>query len=130
MIKELGMQARSAVIELQDGTKCRMDFDLGALAHAEGVYEDHFGRIAGIHEIIGELVQGRARALMAITYGAMLSAGEKITWDDFGKKIYTFENYDRLSEVISTEIAAMMRGSDDDDDEAGDSKNAHSRGGN
>jgi hypothetical protein len=129
MIKEMGMKARSAVIELQDGTVCRMDFDLGALAHAEGVYEEHFGRIAGIHDIIGELIQGRARALMAITYGAMLSAGEKLTWDDFGKKIYTFENYDRLSETISDEIAAMMRGGDDEEDEEGDSKNARSRGG-
>lgn len=123
------MQARSAVIRLQDGTVCRMDFDLGALAQAEGVYEDRFGRIAGIHEIIGELIQGRARALMAVTYGAMLSAGEKLTWEEFGKKIYTFENYDRLSEMITDEIAAMMRGGDDEDEEEGDSKNAPSRGG-
>ena len=132
MIAELGMQARSAVITLQDGSTRRMDFDLGALAQAEGVYEDRYGRVVGIDIIIGELVQGRARALMALTYGAMLSAGEKLTWEQFSKSVYTFENYAHLSSVVSDAVLAMMRSGDDeeDGDDGNGSKNAHSRGGN
>lgn len=131
MIAELGMQARSAVITLQDGSTRRMDFDLGALAQAEGVYEDRYGRVVGIDIIIGELVQGRARALMALTYGAMLSAGEKLTWEQFSKSVYTFENYANLSNVVSDAVLAMMRSGDDEDEDDGDgSKNAPSRGGN
>lgn len=131
MIAELGMQARSAVITLQDGSTRRMDFDLGALAQAEGVYEDRYGRAVSIDIIIGELVQGRARALMALTYGAMLSAGEKLTWEQFAKSVYTFANYASLSNVVSDAVLVMMRSGDDEDEDSGDgSKNAPSRGGN
>lgn len=126
MIKELGLKAKTAVVELQDGKNYRMDFDMGALANAEGVYEEHFGKPVGIDTIISELVQGRTRALMAITYGAMISAGENLTWRQFGKSIYTFENYHQLSETVTDALLAMM-GSQDESTEDG-SKNASSRG--
>lgn len=125
MINDRGMMARNAIIKLQDGKSYRMDFDMGALANAEGIYESKFGKIVGVDVIIGELVSGMARATMAVAYAALISAGEKLTWEEFGKNIYTFENYNVLMDAVTEGLAAMMRSDGDTED---DSKNGDSRG--
>ena len=125
MINDRGMMARNAIIKLQDGKSYRMDFDMGALANAEGIYESKFGKIVGVDVIIGELVSGMARATMAFAYAALISAGEKLTWEEFGKNIYTFENYNVLMDAVTEGLAAMMRS---DGDTEADSKNVDSRG--
>ena len=125
MINDRGMMARNAIVKLQDGKSYRMDFDMGALANAEGIYESKFGKIVGVDVIIGELVSGMARATMAFAYAALISAGEKLTWEEFGKNIYTFENYNVLMDAVTEGLAAMMRSDGDTED---DSKNGDSRG--
>ena len=125
MINDRGMMARNAIVKLQDGKSYRMDFDMGALANAEGIYESKFGKIVGVDVIIGELVSGMARATMAFAYAALISAGEKLTWEEFGKNIYTFENYNVLMDAVTEGLAAMMRS---DGDTEADSKNGDSRG--
>ena len=125
MINDRGMMARNTIIKLQDGKSYRMDFDMGALANAEGIYESKFGKIVGVDVIIGELVSGMARATMAFAYAALISAGEKLTWEEFGKNIYTFENYNVLMDAVTEGLAAMMRSDGDTED---DSKNGDSRG--
>lgn len=125
MINDRGMMARNTIIKLQDGKSYRMDFDMGALANAEGIYESKFGKIVGVDVIIGELVSGMARATMAFAYAALISAGEKLTWEEFGKNIYTFENYNVLMDAVTEGLAAMMRSDGDTED---DSKNVDSRG--
>ena len=125
MINDRGMMARNTIIKLQDGKSYRMDFDMGALANAEGIYESKFGKIVGVDAIIGELVSGMARATMAFAYAALISAGEKLTWEEFGKNIYTFENYNVLMDAVTEGLAAMMRSDGDAED---DSKNGDSRG--
>lgn len=125
MINDRGMMARNAIIKLQDGKSYRMDFDMGALANAEGIYESKFGKIVGVDVIIGELVSGMARATMAFAYAALVSAGEKLTWEEFCKNIYTFENYNILMDAVTEGLAAMMRSDGDEED---NSKNGDSRG--
>lgn len=125
MINDRGMMARNTIIKLQDGKSYRMDFDMGALANAEGIYESKFGKIVGVDVIIGELVSGMARATMAFAYAALISAGEKLTWEEFGKNIYTFENYNVLMDAVTEGLAAMMHSDGDTED---DSKNGDSRG--
>lgn len=122
----LANKATNIVVELQDGKVYKMDFDMGALANAECIYEKHFGKAVGVNAIIGDLVQAKAHAMMAFAYGAMLSAGEKITWERFCKSVYTFENYQKLTDVVSEAMVAMMR-TDEDPEEDG-KKNVHSRG--
>ena len=121
-------KAISVVVELQDGKTYKMDFDMGALANAECVYEQRFGKAVGVNVIIGDLVQAKAHAMMAFAYGAMLSAGEAITWERFCKSVYTFENYQKLTDIVSEAMVQMMR--TDDEPEEGEGKNVHSRGAN
>lgn len=121
-------KVQNVVVKLQDGKEYRMDFDMGALANAECAYEQHFGKAVSVNAIIADLVQAKAHAMMAFAYGAMLSAGEKITWEHFCKSVYTFENYQKLADVVSEGLTAMMR--TDDEPEEGEGKNAHSRGAN
>lgn len=125
MVNERGMMARNAIINLKDGKSYRMDFDMATLANAEGIYESKFGKIVGVDVIIGELVSGMARAVMAFAYAALISAGEKMTWEEFGKTIYTFENYNVIMDIVTEGLAAMMR---TDNESEGDEKNGDSRG--
>ncbi len=123
-----GNKAINIAVELQDGKTYRMDFDMGALANAECVYEQRFGKTVGVNVIIGDLVQAKTHAMMAFAYGAMISAGEAITWERFCKSVYTFENYQKLTDIVSEAMVQMMR--TDDEPEEGEEKNAHSRGAN
>ena len=122
---ERAAKAQSIAVKLEDGKTYRMDFDMAALANAEGIFEDKFGKSVGVDAIIADLVQAKARAMMAFAYGAMLSAGEKITWEDFAKSVYTFENYNALADAVTTALLRMMR---PEDGEGSAEKNADSRG--
>ena len=119
-------KAQSAIVQLQDGNVYRADFDMGALANAEMVYERYFGKKMGVNDIVAELVGSGTRATMAFIYGSMLSAGEKITWEYFCKSMYTFANVQKLIGIAADGMTEMMR--TDDEPEEGDGKNAHSRG--
>lgn len=119
-------KAQSIAIKLSDGKICKMDFDMGALANAECIYEKHFGKAVGVNAMIADLVQGKAHAVMAFAYGAIQSADQTITWQDFCKSVFTFENYQKLTDTVADAIATMMRS--DAEPEDGDAKNASSRG--
>lgn len=122
---ERAAKAQSIAVKLENGATYRMDFDMAALANAEGIFEDKFGKSVGVDAIIADLVQAKARAMMAFAYGAMLSAGEKITWEDFSKAVYTFENYNVLADAVTTALLRMMR---PESGEGSAEKNADSRG--
>lgn len=128
-MEQRGMRAQSVCVRLADGTVRRMDFDLGMLAAAETIYETRLGRSVNASAIVMELIGRKARAVMAVCYGAMESAGEKITWEDFSKAVYTWENYDALCEAAIEGMTGMMRGGRSADRGEGGEKNAPSRGG-
>lgn len=126
----LANKAQNVVVELQDGAKYRMDFDMGALANAECVYEQHFSKAVGVDAIIRDLVSGKAHAVMAFAYGAMMSAEEKVTWKQFCESVFTFENYQKLMDVVSEALMGMMRSDSDEPEAEDDEKNGNSRGAN
>lgn len=126
----LANKAQNVVVELQDGAKYRMDFDMGALANAECVYEQHFSKAVGVDAIIHDLVSGKAHAVMAFAYGAMMSAEEKVTWKQFCESVFTFGNYQKLMDVVSEALMGMMRSDSDEPEAEDDEKNGNSRGAN
>lgn len=119
------IRTTSAVIKI-NGTHYKMDFDLMALSVAEQVYSRQYGGTANTYLILAEIMQVQTSAIMALAYGAMISAGEKITWDEFAKGLFTFDNYDAISEAVADNVAAML--GDGDEGAEGDEKNASSRG--
>lgn len=127
-MEQKGMRAQSVCVQLADGSVRRMDFDMGMLAAAETVYETRFGRSVNASAVIMELIDQKARAVMAVCFGAMESAGEKITWDDFSKGVYTWENYSALSGAALEGVTHMMSGAQRSADGEGGEKNAPSRG--
>lgn len=109
-----------------NGTTYRMDFDLGALAGAERVYKQRFNQPSDTFQIITEIFEAQTSAIMALAYGAMLSAGEKLSWEHFSKDIFTFENFDTIANAVADAVGEMFGESEHDGE--GDEKNAHSRG--
>lgn len=108
--KDIKSPAR--VIEL-NGATYRMDFDMEALAQAEQVYADHFGKPeANVNQIMTDLFAAKMSAVMAFCYGAMISAGEKVTWEDFSKRIFNFDNFVPVFKIVSAAIEGMFVGAD------------------
>lgn len=123
----MAIQTARTMVTL-NGTAYRMDFDLGALAGAERVYKQKFGQPIDTYQIISEIFEAQTSAIMALAYGALLSAGEKLSWEHFSKDIFTFENFDTIANAVADAVGEMFGepGEGDEDDE----KNAPSRGAN
>ena len=119
------IQTSHAVLDL-NGKIYKMDFDLGALAGAERVYKQRFGQPSDTYQIISEIFEVQTSAIMALAYGALLSAGEKLSWEHYSKDIFTFENFDTIANAVADAVGEMFGepGDSDEDDE----KNAPSRG--
>lgn len=124
-MSEKAMMAYTHTVALSDGSVRRMDFDMGCFAQAELAYEQRFGKDVNVNEIISELAQQKTRAVMAMAFGAMISAGEKITWDQFSKSVFTFKDSAALTDAVATAVLHMYR---QDDNGEGGEKNADSRG--
>ena len=122
----LAIRAASSVLEL-NGRTYKLDFDLGALAGAERVYRKHFGQSVTTYDIISEIFEAQTSAIMALAYGALCSAGEKLAWEHFAKDIFTFENFDAIAEAVADAVGEMF-GDGDEAEAEEDPKNASSRG--
>ncbi len=88
-----------------------------ALSLAENVYKTQFGSDINVSEIVLELFKVKMTALMAFTYGAIRSAGTKMTWDEFSKTVFTYDNFDDVFAVVSDAITELFSMGDDEDDE-------------
>lgn len=119
------IQTTRAVVTL-NGTTYRMDFDLGALAGAERVYKQRFGQSSDTYQIISDIFEVQTSAIMALAYGAMLSAGEKLSWEHFSKDLFTFENFDTIANAVADAVGEMFGSAEDADED--DPKNGSSRG--
>lgn len=125
MIQRMGLKAQTKVLTL-NGRNYRMNFDMAALAYAENVYEDFFRKPTNVSEIIADLVVGKQRAVMAIGYAAMMSAGENVTFEEFTKEIYNFENAAEYQQTVTDALLKMMKVGDGTGED--DGKKASSRG--
>ncbi len=93
------------------GKPRNMDFDHMMLAAAEQAYEGIGGVVLGANGIISRAVAGQMSAIMALAYGALKSAGEKISWHLFVKEIFPKMDEDWWTETVSDGLLAML-GSD------------------
>lgn len=125
MIQRMGLKAQTKVLTL-NGRNYRMTFDMAALAYAENVYEDYFHKPTNVSEIIADLVLGKQRAVMAIGYAAMQSAGENVTFEEFTKEVYNFENAAEYQQTVTDALLKMMKVGDGTGED--DGKKASSRG--
>ena len=117
MENSLSMHVPDRILKIGDKTY-RLSFDMLALSHAEQVYLQAYGVHSNCGHIVAELSHGSATALMAMTYGAMRSAGEKMTWEQFAREIFTFEHFDAVYEVVSDALCEML-GLNDQQDKKG-----------
>ena len=121
----LAIRATSTVLEI-NGRTYKMDFDMAALAGAERVYRQRFGQQSDTFQIISELFEAQTSAIMALAYGALTSAGEKLAWEHFSKDMFTFENYDAIANAVADAVGEMFGEAEDAEED--DAKNAPSRG--
>ena len=105
------------------GKSYGMTFDLMALAEAEQAYKRQYGEQINVYGIISELTGGSLSALMAAAYGAMRSAGEKMSWDTFARHILPACDIDWWTETVSGGLVSLFGGAADDDAAEGDAKN-------
>lgn len=97
-----------------NGKTYRLDFDMEALSQTEQVYHTHYGRDVNIRDIIAELIQVKISAIMALTYGAMVSADNRISWKEFSKDIFTYDTLDSVLDVVLGAVTEMMADPKDD----------------
>ncbi|NLI22285.1 MAG: hypothetical protein GX418_12175 [Clostridiales bacterium] len=115
MKNSLDIRVNQRVLKLKDKTYL-LDFDMQALSLAENVYKTQFGSDINVSEIVLELFKVKMTALMAFTYGAIRSAGTKMTWDEFSKTVFTYDNFNDVFAVVSEAITELFSMGDDDDD--------------
>jgi len=112
----------SRIVKIGDKT-FKLDCDMLMLSHAEQVYAMRYGRDMNATMILGELINGKTAALMAIAYAALLSGGTVITWEHFAKDIFNSKDYDPLFDALSGAVIDMMSRPDSDDAPEGEEKN-------
>lgn len=111
-MNSLAMHTNSQIVTIK-GKEYRMDFDPQALSIAEQIYLTRFEREVNVGVIIAELFSAKLAAVMAFAYGAMRSAGEKISWEQFSKELFTFGDYDPVFDATLSGIEALMPDVDD-----------------
>lgn len=106
-MNSLELRTNNRTVEI-GGITYKLDFDMQALSFAEQLYLDYYGRDVNVSEIIRELFGMKASALSAFIFGAMRSAGEKVTWEEFSKRIFTYGNFDVMMDVATDAIGALL----------------------
>ena len=69
-----------------DGQVYPLAHDLNSFRIAEDVYELQYGRNVNFGEIATHLAAGKIGAIMAVLYGALVSGGLSISWQEFSSK--------------------------------------------
>ena len=122
MENSLEMRVNQRVLEL-DGKAWKLDFDMQALSYAEQVYLSEYGRDVNVSGIIAELTEAKLTAVMAFCYGAMRSAGERLTWEAFSKTVFTWEHFDKVFALVSDAILELFSGGEGEAAQEDDPKN-------
>lgn len=88
------------------GTTYTLKFSNRALAQAENVYYTEYHRNVDISAIIADLIKSKLTAIMALTYGALIAGGTKITFADFDELMG--KHTDEMFEIITEPILLMF----------------------
>lgn len=121
MESSIQMRAVPHAVELK-GKKYTLLFDMAAFAMAEQTYYLEYGRKCNCGEIIVEMLDGMTSALLALTYGALRSGGEKISYNAFVNEVFTYGQYDMLMDVVEKALYQAM-GAEDAPETDGEAKN-------
>lgn len=121
-MNSLEMKTNNRVLEI-GGRTLRLDFDHQALCYAEQTYATQYGRDVNVAEIIRELYGMKSSALSAFVYGALRSAGEKVSWEEFSKKVFTYAHFDAVMDVALEAIQALFAPGEGDPAEGDTEKN-------
>lgn len=103
----LELRSNSQVITI-GGKAYKLDFDMLTMSHAEAVYASQFGMNANVQIIMADAIYQKSVAVMAMGYGALCSAGYKISWKTFAKDMYTWQTLEAWNDVVADGIAGMM----------------------
>lgn len=103
----LDMRSHPYALEI-GGKTYPLDFDMQALAYAEQTYIKEYDRQVNGAEILAEIYLGNMSALMTMTYGAIRSAGTPMTWQQFTKEIFTYEQYGEIQPIIEDAVTDMF----------------------
>ena len=122
------LRAMGEVITL-GGKAYQMDFDNLALAYAEQIYREQYGRPVNAAAIIDELFEAGLSAVMAVSYGAMRSGGAVIDWKEFSKNLFTYENYPVMFSAVTRAVTAMFTPASEAAASGADEKNGDTHGG-
>lgn len=90
------------------GKPRNMDFDHMMMAAAEQAYEGIGGVVVSANAIISRAVAGQVSAIMALAYGALKSAGEKISWNMFVNELFPKQKNDWWTDTVSKGLLAMF----------------------
>lgn len=121
-MNSLELKTNSRYIKI-GGKTYQMDFDMEALSRAEQTYLLQYGRDVNVRDIIRELIQVKNSAVMVMAYSALTSAGNKLTWKEFSKEIFTYDNFDTVFDEVISAVSEMMASPDKNAVPEGDGKN-------
>ena len=108
-----GADVSSPIAQIRlDGADMPLKFDLNAFRVAEDIYEIEYGRDLNFARIITQLSAGKLGAVMAVLYGALVSAakdrGEKpMTWAEYAGK-FRLESIPGVTEMLMEKVAEAM----------------------
>ena len=101
------------------GKEYKGRFDMTAYAHAEVAYHKEFKEKVNIAVLISELADGMTPAIMAVCYGAIVSGGSDLTWNEFKNK-FTFASIpairDALTQAVTDSLPDSEPGQGEDSD--------------
>lgn len=103
----LDLKSNSQHIEI-GGKTYRLDFDMLTMSHAEAVYARQFGMTANVQSIMADMFAQKSTAIMALAYGALTSAGNRMAWDTFAKGLYNWQTLEKWNTVVVQGVADMM----------------------
>lgn len=122
LFSALDISPVSRVISI-GGKPYKIECNMRTLARAEQIYATKFERDINATLIIGELLNGKSSALMAVAYAALTEGGTVVTWDVFGKEMFGSKDFDLLFDEFSSAITDMFGLAESGDTPEGEGKN-------
>lgn len=97
-----------------NGKEYKLRFDNETFRIAEDVYEDHYKRQKNFAEITMELSRTKIGAIMAVLYGAILSATPDLTlpWADFTRD-FRITSIPGVTEALMAGVTAALPDAED-----------------
>lgn len=90
-----------------DGQAYKLKFDNQCFRNAEDVYEAVYGRDVGYAQILQEIGRGKYRAIQALFFAAMASAGSEMAWEEFDQK-FKLDSIEGIGDIIAQNLEKSL----------------------